>query len=528
MSDILIIGSGPAGAAAALQLAARGIRPRMLDAGLEPDSSPPLNENIYDYCARTDGFDVLIGRDFEGLYNLDPRNPEMPAKLTAPRMSYVAARGQGLAPLRQSEFSLVQSFSLGGLANAWGAGLMRFTNRDLAGFPINEKTLSPYYGRLEQEIGISGAEDDLLPFFGEESSLQPPLRLSANSSLLMKNYLRRKAGLNRKGIYLGRPRLGVLTEDKDGRPAFDYKNLEFWQPGIEAIYSPAMTVKRLSSEGRLDYIPGRLALSWTRSEGRLTVRARRLGDGGHETFTCGNLVLAAGAVNSARLVLASRMDHDTRLTLLDNPALQFPLFFPKRVGARLETDAFGLTQLILICDWKEYGLIQGSFLELTSPPRAEFFGRFPLAARDNIRLLRWILPALMVIQVFLPLNREGGSSFRLSPDGLLEIEGHPYPFSKDMIGGLSRAFRSLGALTLRPFVVKVPPGHGIHYAGTLPMSAHPQSPYECTTDGELSGEPGVFVADAALFPALPAKNFSLAVMANAMRIADSIADRKGA
>ena len=57
------------------------------------------------------------------------------------------------------------------------------------------------------------------------------------------------------------------------------------------------------------------------------------------------------------------------------------------------------------------------------------------------------------------------------------------------------------------------------------MTRRPESPYHCTPQGELAGEPGVFVADAALFPSPPAKNFSFAVMANAMRIAGIAADK---
>ena len=46
--------------------------------------------------------------------------------------------------------------------------------------------------------------------------------------------------------------------------------------------------------------------------------------------------------------------------------------------------------------------------------------------------------------------------------------------------------------------------------------------YTCSKNGELCGEPGVFVVDGSAFPVLPAKNLSFAVMANAMRIADYI------
>lgn len=525
MPDILIIGSGAAGAAAALQLASRGLRPTMIDVGYEAGKEPPLTDNLYDYCAAKDAFDILVGEDFEGLVNLDPGKPPVPAKLTSPRIRFVTEGSENLSPVDAENFGLIQSFALGGLGNAWGAGLMRFTDRDLENFPLSETDLQSYYDRLTKEIGISGANDDLAAYFGEEKNLQPPLKLSRNASHILSRYGQKKMSLNTKGVFIGRPRLGILTGDLGDRKAFTCNNLEFWQPGLSGVYSPDITVKKLVREGRLDYRPGLLAERWTREGDSLRVRTRSVKGSEAHIIDCKRLVLAAGAVNSAKLALSSRMDYETRLTLLDNPALQFPLIFPNRIGGRLETEAFGLTQLNLILDSDDYGLIQGSILEVTSPPRAEFFGHFPLAARDNIRLLRWMLPALMVMQVFFPASASDGASLRLKADGTLEIRGKEQSFSKPLIRELIRICRSVGAYTVYPLTVFVTPGHAIHYAGTLPMSKNPDSALNCTVEGELSGEPGVFVVDAALFPRLPAKNFSFAVMANAMRIADGIISR---
>jgi choline dehydrogenase-like flavoprotein len=61
-------------------------------------------------------------------------------------------------------------------------------------------------------------------------------------------------------------------------------------------------------------------------------------------------------------------------------------------------------------------------------------------------------------------------------------------------------------------------GSSIHYAGTLPMKKDPGR-YETDVDGRLSGTKHVYVADGACFSALPAKNLTLTIMANAMRIA---------
>ena len=74
-------------------------------------------------------------------------------------------------------------------------------------------------------------------------------------------------------------------------------------------------------------------------------------------------------------------------------------------------------------------------------------------------------------------------------------------------------------------MVEVPKGQTIHYAGTLPMKTHPTESYTCDRNGELYGEPDVFVVDGSTFPSLSAKNFAMALMANAMRIADHVVER---
>jgi choline dehydrogenase-like flavoprotein len=526
MSDPVIVGSGVAGVGAALALIDKGFRPRMLDVGLLPREEPDIKRNLYEYCDKRDSFPLLIGEEGQGLYNMDPAHSEIPAKLTSPRMQYVTERSGELGPVEEVNFDLIQSFALGGLANAWGAALYRYLGKDLDGFPIREADLRPYYDRLVREIGISGENDELSAFFGRDGNLQKPLRLSANAALLLKKYRRNRDRLNKRGVFIGRPRLGVLSEEKDGRSPCDYSNLEFWQKELPWLYTPVKTLKRLVREKKIFLENDVLVKGWKREGGKIVVFGQRTSDGASLSRPCSALFLAAGAANSAKIVLTSRNDTSTRLVLLDNPAIQFPFIFPARIGARLETQTFGLTQLNFIQDGgTPRTLIQGSILEVTSPARAEFFSSFPLSASDNFRLLRFMLPAVLVMQLFLPSFPDEGALLGINKTGGLVIEGQRQGTDKRMIKSVIKTFRTMGAYTLPPLVVETPNGHGIHYAGTLPMTEKNKNPYTCSRFGQLAGEPDVYVADGSSFPVLPAKNCSFAVMANAMRIADLAAER---
>lgn len=523
MHDIVIIGSGPSGVAAALSLAGLGIVPTMIDVGVLPPALSPVKENFYDYAEKHDTYSLLIGTDFEGLRNLDRTRSKIPAKLTAPKFRFVAAGVNGIPAVHMHDYHLIQSFAKGGLAGAWGAGLYRYTNRDLKGFPVKEADLTPYFDRLSREIGISGEDDDLAPFFGRDAFLMPPLKISANAAALLHTYSRKKERLRRMGAYLGRPRLGVLSEEKQGRRPCDYRNLEFWEPGLPYIYTPDVTLNRLIDEKKIVYKPGFFAERWERKKNQLAVRLKNLKNGTEDVMSCRMLILAAGAVNSGRLALSSKNDHQTRLTLLDNPAHLIPFILPRRVGCRLEKEAFGLTQLNLVYDRaQDRQLYQGSLLEVTSPSRAELFESLPLAARSNFTLIRDLIPALLVMQLFSPGSSANGAALSLLPSDELEIIGPKGKKDTKLMHEILSIMRKLGAFSHPSLVEDAPPGHGIHYGGTLPMAEKPNGSYTCSRNGELADEPGIYVVDGSLFPVLPAKNFSLTVMANAMRIAEHV------
>ena len=209
----------------------------MLDVGhADTGTSAKVEGNLYDYRKQHDSFDLFIGDDFRGVSDV-LRDEVGVAKLNAPNMAFITEDAGKLGPVDATDFNPIQSFAMGGLGNGWGSGLYRFTDADLAGFPIRAADLAPHFDTLTGEIGISGADDDLAPYFGETAGLLPPLRLSYNANKVYRGYLRQRDRLRRRGVVVGRPRLGVLSVEKDGRSACDYSNTEFWQDA-PYLYTP--------------------------------------------------------------------------------------------------------------------------------------------------------------------------------------------------------------------------------------------------------------------------------------------------
>ncbi len=526
--DAIVVGSGPSGVMAAWTL--QGKRVLVLDVGRQPaplaNTGFTLSANLHDELQRrSDLFECLIGANFESLHNV--HREAVSLKLKSPLMKYTIDGAESLSPVRSSNFRAVMSFAAGGLANAWGAGVFRFTSSDLDGFPVKLAELDPFYDQLTRHIGISGAKDDLTPFFGDDSGLQPPVELSRFASDLLAGYQRRRSQFATRDVSIGRARLAVLTRHHRGRQPYGYGNFEFFRPHDPAVYNPAYTLRELIESNLISYEPEHLVVSYSETEQGVQVVTRNLATGAAATFEGRTLILAAGALNSAKLVLKSNGDHDTLLPLLDNPMSCLPLFRLSRIGQELDARDCSIAQLSVIHDYQGT-VLQGSIYGAAGPLRSDILFDLPLSIAANVSVMRRLAVATGLLMLFYPASTHPENHLRLAADGTLEVN-----YGQPAAGGpprgaaekeLIRAFRRIGFYTAAALCQYPPMGSSIHYAGTLPMQESP-GPYQLYPDGRLYGTRAVYVADGACFPRLPAKNLTFTIMANAMRIASRIRDR---
>lgn len=519
--DAIIVGSGPAGTFASYALRGRNVL--VLDVGYRAPASPTIEGNLYSLRqTRKDLFDAFIGERFEGLRNMFGKPVSL--KLKAPRMSYVIQNWEQLSPVDSRNFDAVMSFAAGGLANAWGAGVFRFTARDLAGFPVTAAELEPFYDELTEHIGVCGANDDLTPYFGEDPRLLPPLRMSAMAAGLLAGYRRKRSSFRDGGLAMGLSRLAVLTREHNGRAPYGYENLEFFRPYNPAIYNPVFTLDSLVAKGEVTFADGYLVTSYQEHPSHIDVLAKNLRTGITERFAARNLLLGAGTLSSTKIVLESNADTGAKLPILDNPMSGIPIFSLGRVGRPLDTADSSLAQLTAILDHPSVPApVQASLYGMTGPLRSDVIFELPLSVSANLAWAKYVSPAMMVWLVFYPGLPDSSNYVRLTAKGSLEVnyEWHGYGEAERR---LVRAFRSMGCLSSTLLCRYTPMGSSLHYAGTLPMKAEP-GPYETDKEGRLSGTERVYVCDGACFTGLPAKNLTFTIMANAMRIAAKIRRR---
>jgi choline dehydrogenase-like flavoprotein len=532
--DVIVVGSGPSAVHAASALVENGCGVTMLDVGNEDTTYAPLiPEDTFQRIRSADAQQhrYFLGDKLEGV-TLGARR--VGAQLTAPR-AYLTQDVASLTPTRSDGFSATESLALGGLGAGWGASAVRFDDRDLRGFPISARELAPHYERVCAEIGLSGARDDLQPFYGECATLQPPLRADPSIVELLETYRRKREALNRRGFYAGRPRLAVLSENLDDRRSQAYRDMDFYTDHGGSVYRPSYTLKALQGQGRFEYITPYIVERFVERTGHVEVHASHARDGTYRMFAANRLVLAAGALGSTRIVLRSMDAFGTSVPLLSNPHIYVPCVHVKRLGKLPATRRHSLTQAGFFFETgpRSPGPVYGEMHVYGSLLLHKLVRESRLPVRQATRLVRAFVSALLILVIEHEDIPDKGKKCRLVPTekfpgGRLELS---YRQDRELARRhadrekrLMRCVRRLACVPLGR--VDPGPGSSLHYGGTVPMTDNPR---ELTVDRtcRLRGTQRVFLADGATFPWLPSKPLTLTLMANARRVAAYVAASLG-
>jgi len=531
LADVLVVGSGPAGAMAAAELVRRGLQVTLVDYG---DDDPAMRARVPDLpfsqFHQNDPAQrgYLLGDQLEGVPR---RGVRVGAQLTPPRQ-FASRAAERLFPIHSADFHPMQSLALGGLGAAWGTACFTYSAAELARVGLDASQVQAEYGKVAGEAGISGPVDDETTrlWWSGVPGVQPPLDLDTNSASILAAYEKSAPRWLARGFALGRIPLAINSQAHQGREANPYFDTDFYGDVRRSAYRPRYTIERLQKESNFQYVPGCLVLNFKEDATGVELTAMRGGE--RSIFRARRLVLCAGAFGSARLALASLPLAQRVTTLLSSAYVYFPTLNLRRVGQAAADRRHSMAQLTALygdfarpertCSLQLYSYRSLLLFKLIK--------EMPLAPWAGLLVSRAMVDALAIFGVFFPDEASPTKTLRLGESSTSPAADLHISYSRsaaeqqrqaDMEAGLRRCFWGLGCVPL----TRVDPGQAgsIHYGGTIPQVNPVNPPFHTQADGRLSGSERVFVGDTSAWNWLPCKGPTFTAMASARVIAGHVA-----
>lgn len=534
---IVIVGAGASAvhfAATALELGRRVV---MLDVGRHATApaapAASLNQLKRDL---DDPVRYFLGANYESLI--------LPTE-TSEYYGFPPSKSYVFAPLPNYEiaaegFQPLMSFAGGGLAQAWTGGAYPFTDGELEAFPVGWSEMGPAYGEVARRIGVSGVgDDDLAAFYPVHDGLAAPIALDAHSAHLHREYASKRARLTAKHrLYMGRARTANLAHDYAGRAGCSLCGRCLWGCPSQSFYTPSVTLDECRRNERFEYVSGvRVDHFVCDGANRVThVVAESLTGDGLIRREVGALVLAAGTIGSGRVLLESLLRAGIRHELdglMDNRQVLMPFVNLKRVGARFDDRSYQYHQLAIGAPGaRPFDYVHGLITTLTTGMIHPVMQNLPVGLRAATGIFRDIHGALGLANINFPDNRrtENRIALELAPDGrsrklLIRYAppaGEP-PRLRAMTSRFRRFLADLNCIAPPNMTRARPMGASVHYAGTIPMLTE-GGDFTADRRGRIRPFENLIVVDGSTFPALPAKNLTFTLMANATRIAREALD----
>lgn len=525
MTDVLVVGSGISGSLCAQGLLDAGASVLMLDVGRDD----PLRNQIPDApFSEVRSLDPRQSEYFLGpdLDSLAPRGVKVGAQLTPPRQ-YITRGAAGILPYQSDSFFPLVPVSLGGLGAGWGGACFTFSDDELqrAGLPVDG--FRHFYQRAAEIIGVSAAGPDPDLWTGVAGHL-PPLELDENAERIAAH----APDLSRQGMTLGRIPMAILSEDYRGREANPYFDLDFYGDARRSLFRPRYLIEEMERHAQFHFQRGRAVVRCESGSSGVVIRAVEVDTGRRERYEARRVVLCAGALQTARIVLNSLERPGVPLPILCNPYTYFPTVHWRMLGRPARDRRHSMAQLGGVLRRAGTAEVYGCYQMYSYRSLLLFrlVKEMPLPPPLGLLTARVLMNSLAIFGIFFADQQASSKWLRIDrleqlrvPE--LRLEYALTEAEEQTRREHERIFRQgLRALGCYP-IGRVDPGRAgsIHYAGTVPYR-NPLTPeIHALPDDSVAGLPHVYLGDGSAWNFLPAKGLSFTLMANALRVASNVA-----
>lgn len=504
----LVVGSGPSGLAVALALLARGRKVTMLDGGALMETGATEHQAVMAAHPPQSWTGQQIA-DWQA-----PQFSSIPGQARRYGSDFAQVPAATTLQDPNTGFALRASHAVGGLSNVWGAAMLPNRQADIGDWPVSIDDLTPHYRAITDAIPMAGRADRLEQLFPAVTMAgHSPLTPGPQGRRLLERLDRAGDQLAQGGIHVGQARQGVAADCK-------YCGMCLHGCPWNQIFSSRHALNDLNANPDFTHLPGRIVTRFSETPRQVQLH---LSDG--TTVKGTRVFIAAGVLETARMVLASQPDPGQSLMLRDSQHFFLPLLHRWRPDGAPETDP--------------HHTLTEAFIEMDDPAVSPFlthtqiYGWNEFYAREMIAnygrklpgsapLFRALSRRLMVAQTFLHSDHSAGIGLRLAGDGkrlatTLHSNPDTDPVMKAARDKLARALGKVGLFALKFASRAEPPGSSFHSGGTLAMSRNPAT-LQTDPNGRLTGLERVHVVDASVLPSIPATTITLSVMANAHRI----------
>lgn len=503
---VYIIGSGLSGIATAVALVKRGFRPTILDAGLraEPD--------ILDLKARLASVepDDWKPEDLARLKRTGPAaSSGIPQKLHFG--STFAYRDVDVATsARFHHASILRSFAQGGFSNVWGAVIQPLPQKEFQRWPVDFQELARHYSAVRELVCPSDV----------------PLQPSIQACALHRDLSRHRLGLEREGIRFNYATLAVRSSDDETGKGCRHCGLCLYGCPYDAIFAAASGLASMVREGYISYVPDVLVDRISTRNGRVRIEARSSKDKVPRTFEGQTAFVAAGLMESVRIVLNSTDCPAIALRVQQSDIFTIPMLRYRSTPNVSQERIHTLCQMVVeindasICPHSVQLQLYG-YNDLYSQILARRVGPLSLPLKP---LLRAVSDRLVVafgyvhsdISSRVWITRTESNKGRLQVEGQVNLETERV--GRAVVRKLYRIQNYFRSVPI-PFQLRFDaPGGGHRTGGCFPMR---KAPVGLETDpwGRIPGLGSVHIVDASILPSVPAGPVAFTVMANAHRIA---------